>query len=301
MDESGADVSEPNGGVSRALWRMLEFLHSTVYYAPERPEIYAELGFKGGWMGYFATRSGALGQVPPSVVTACFYGFAPRMVERALPDAWEYATPSQAIDGRYEVFHRASTRLLGADVGRWASSTLADELVTTVDGIAPHGSPMFAAHANLEKPAPVHLRLFWAAAALREYRGDAHIAALRLRGILPVESHILMVALGLVPRDQRNYRGWTEEEWAAGVASLTERGWLDAAGGVTREGQRRRSQIERDTDRVSALAWENRDDQWRVEMVGQLAPLVGQLVTGGAVPFPNGMGVAPVPELAVPR
>jgi len=108
---------------------MLEFLHSMVYYTPERSEVYGRLGFKGGWMGYFATRSAALGQVPPPVVTACFYGFAPRMVERALPDAWTYATPSQAIAARYEVFDRASTRLLGPDVDRWASKALADDLV----------------------------------------------------------------------------------------------------------------------------------------------------------------------------
>ncbi|MDQ3480261.1 MAG: hypothetical protein M3423_02835 [Actinomycetota bacterium] len=301
MEEGGGDVPEGNGGVVRALWRMLEFLHSTVYFAPERPEVYASLGFKGGWMGYFATRSAALGQVPPPMVTACFYGFAPRMVERALPDAWTYATPTQAIAARYEVFHRASTRLLGRDVDRWANKVLAEKLVAAVADVPPFGSPMFAAHGSLECPPSAHLKLFWAAAALREYRGDAHIAALRLAGVEPVESNVLMAALGLVPSDQRKYRGWTDEEWAAGVASLSERGWLDATGDVTREGHRRRSLIERDTDRLSARAWAERDDTWMADTVNQLGPLVGQLVTGGAVPFPNGIGVAPVPELAVPR
>lgn len=294
-------MSDGNGGVARTLWRMLEFFHSVVYYAPERPEIYSSLGFKGGWMAYFATRSAALGKVPPAVVTACFYGFAPRMVERALPDAWSFATPEQAVAARYEVFHRASTRLLGQDIDRWASPALAAQLVSAVADGPPYGSPMFAAHASLERPSAPHLQMFWAAAALREYRGDAHITALRLAGVDPVESHVLMAALGLVPSEQRCYRGWSEPEWTAAVASLAERGWVDTAGDVTREGQRRRSLIERDTDRLSAAAWRTRDDRWLTDTVNKLGPLIGQMVTGGAVPFPNGMGVAPVPELAVPR
>lgn len=301
VGRDGADVSERHGGVTRTLWRMLEFLHSTVYYAPERPEVYDKLGFKGGWMGYFATRSAALGEVPPALVTACFYGFAPRMVQRALPDAWSYATPQQALDARYEVFHRASTRLLGPTVNKWADPYLADDLIDVVAGADPAGSPLFATHAGLAVPTETHLRLFWAATALREYRGDAHIAALRQAGVRPVESHALMVALGLVPADHRNYRGWNEDEWNAGVDALKERGWLDSAGQVTIEGQRCRSRIERDTDRMSVSAWSNRDDQWMVDTMSRLAPIVGQIVTGGGVPFPNGMGVAAVPELAVPR
>ena len=301
VGEGGLAVPEWNGGATRALWRMLEFLHSSVYYAPERPEVYNTLGFKGGWMAYFATRSAALGQVSPAVVTACFYGFAPRMVQRALPDAWAYSTPDQAVAARYEVFHRAATRLLGADVSRWAKEALARDLTVAVRTIDPAGSPLFAAHASLPTPPESHLALFWAATALREFRGDAHITALRQAGVGPVESHVLMVALGLVPHDQRGYRGWTEEEWEGGVQALIERGWLDNRGEVTREGQRCRSMIERDTDRISAVAWSGREDQWAIDAMNRLAPIVGQMVTGGAVPFPNGMGVAAVPELAVPR
>lgn len=294
-------MTDRDGGVTRTLWRLLEVLHSVIYYAPERPVVYDAVGFKGGWMAYFATRSAALGEVPPAVVTACFYGFAPRMVERALPDAWRHATPADAVAARYEVFHRASTRLLGPAVDEWADASLADDVASVVHDVAPAGSPMFAAHASLDIPVPTHLRLFWAAAALREYRGDAHIAALRAAGIGPVESHVLMVALGLVPPEQRTFRGWDEDEWRDGVAALVDRGWLDAQGEVTREGHRGRSAIERETDLMSMAAWTGRDDRWLSDAVNRLAPLAGQVVTGGGIPFPNGIGVAAVPELAVPR
>jgi hypothetical protein len=39
-------------------------LHATVYFAPEGPEAYRALGLKGGWVGYFATRSAALAGAP---------------------------------------------------------------------------------------------------------------------------------------------------------------------------------------------------------------------------------------------
>ncbi|MBC3190149.1 hypothetical protein H7X46_03610 [Pseudonocardia sp. C8] len=41
----------------RALWRLVEAYHALVYYAPERAPAYTALGLKGGWMGYFASRS----------------------------------------------------------------------------------------------------------------------------------------------------------------------------------------------------------------------------------------------------
>ena len=94
------------------LWRLVEAYHTLVYFAPERSEVYSALGLKGGWMGYFASRSAALGVVPPDVVTACFFGFAPRMVERALPDAWRWTTPEEAVAARLTVFGLAVRRHL---------------------------------------------------------------------------------------------------------------------------------------------------------------------------------------------
>ena len=92
---------------SPTIWRLLEIYHSVVYFATETTEEYRGLGLKGGWMGYFASRAGALGAVPAPVVTACFYNFKHQMVSRALPDAWKYTTPEQACQARLRVFDRA--------------------------------------------------------------------------------------------------------------------------------------------------------------------------------------------------
>ena len=140
-------------------------------------------------MGYFATRSAALGDVPPPVVTACFFGFADAMVSRALSDAWRYTTPELALTARYEVFDAASTRLLGTKASASSVADVAVRLGTVVGELMPHGRPMFAAHAQAKRPTEPHLELFWAATALREYRGDAHIAALQAAQIPPAASN----------------------------------------------------------------------------------------------------------------
>jgi hypothetical protein len=252
-------------------------------------------------MGYFATRSAALGTVPPPVVTACFFGFAEAKVGRSLPDAWRYTSPELALTARYEVFDSASTRLLGARTSTSSVTDVAACLSTVVDELAPHGRPMFAAHAHAARPHAPHVRLFWAATALREYRGDGHIAALQASDIGPVESNVLMTAMRLTPNDQRSYRGWTEMEWDDATASLVSRGWLRSDGTMTREGHRRRADIERMTDLLVAPAWAGMDENELGGLIEVMGGLVGAFVTAGEVPYPNGIGVPPVAELAVPR
>lgn len=284
----------------RALWRLIEVYHALVYFAPERSAVYDALGLKGGWMGYFATRSAALGTPPADVVTACFYGFAPRMVERALPDAWTFTTPSAALAARLQVFDKAMRRLVGDLLldteERSLSVRLGARLGDIVDSLPSAGAPLFAAHRASARPDAPHLYLFWATTALREYRGDAHVAALRAASVDPVESNALMAALGLAPPDQRRYRGWTEAEWADAADRLRARGWLDADGHVTPLGHQDRTAIEALTDTMTARAWEELSDG-EVRAVGNdLSSVAGPIITSGAVPYPNGMGMAPMAE-----
>ena len=99
--------------VARRMWRALETLHMTVYFAPEPREAYRRAGLRGGWMGYFASRSAAMGPVPAEVVMATFYNFHPRMVRRAIPDAWGFAAPERVLAARVEGADAALRRLLG--------------------------------------------------------------------------------------------------------------------------------------------------------------------------------------------
>ncbi|HEX2176761.1 MAG TPA: hypothetical protein VHG70_12710 [Nocardioidaceae bacterium] len=284
-----------------ALWRLVETYHAVVYFAPERAGHYEALGLKGGWMGYFASRSGALGVVPPEAVTACFYNFKHTLVARALPDAWTYTTPALACQARLAVFDQAIRRLLGELSTGAAVREAAEVAVAAVDGCDLAGRPLSAAHAAQPVPEDPHLALFWAAAVLREFRGDGHNIALAHAGVGGCEAHVLMCALGLVPADQRRFRGWDDDDWSAATARLQDRGWLDDSGHITAAGRRARAEIERVTDRLSETPWRHLGADRSDRLREQLTPLAARIVTGGGVPYPNGMGVPCAPELAATR
>src|SRR5512142_457318 len=84
----------------RRLWMLLEPLHAVTYFAPQPRQAFQDAGYRGFWRGYFAGRAAPLGPVAAAPVAALFYGFAPRMVARALPSVWDLAPPSAALAGR---------------------------------------------------------------------------------------------------------------------------------------------------------------------------------------------------------
>jgi hypothetical protein len=126
-------------------------------------------------MGYFASRSAALGTPGPRLVTALFYGFAPRMVERALPRAWELADPARVLDVRLGLARSALAGRAG-DVQGLADA--ADRLEAALAGLDVAGRPLAAAHLDVPVPGKPLSRVWHAATVLREYRGDGHVAAL---------------------------------------------------------------------------------------------------------------------------
>src|ERR687895_487211 len=197
--------------LERELWRILEAVHAAVYFVPEAKATYGELGLRGYWMGYFASRSAPLGTPGPRLVTALFYGFAPRMVERALPDAWQLTDPARVLDTRLELARSA----LGGHTGDGLAAA-AERLTAVLGGLDVAGRPLAAAHLDVQVPTDPLGRLWHAATVLREYRG------------------------------------WTEQEWADAAERLRSRGLLDEAGEKTSLGRELRAEIERSTDRSAA-------------------------------------------------
>ncbi|NUT95311.1 MAG: hypothetical protein HOY78_25120, partial [Saccharothrix sp.] len=109
----------------RALWLRFETYHDVTYFTPESRAVTDALGCKGGWMGYFAMRAAPLGAAAPETVTAAFYSFHPRMAARALPDAWEVASPERFLAARLEGADGALRRMLPTlDVGEAAELAL---------------------------------------------------------------------------------------------------------------------------------------------------------------------------------
>jgi hypothetical protein len=276
---------------ARLVWQYGEPIHAVLFFAPETRAATDGLGLKGGWMSYFGCRAAPLGAVSAPVVTSIFYGFHPGRVERAVPDAWTHAEPGQLVDARLSAMDAALGRLLGEaidgpDVRRAAS--LAMEAVHATDF---SGRPLGAANAALADPGAPHLQLWQALGAMREHRGDGHVACLVANQVGPCESLVMQAATGRSERESlRSNRGWSEDEWHAAAARLRERGWIDDDERPTPSGVKARDAIEAATDRLAAPFVAPLGDR-AVELVEAMRPLAERIMAAGQVPTLNNMGL----------
>ena len=290
-----SELTERVGDVNlaRAVWQLGEPLHAVIYFAPERRAATDELGLKGGWMSYFGCRAAPLGAVEAPVVAALFFNFAPRMVARAIPDAWRYASPAALLDARVAATDRALRRVLGDETVRAAGVARAAELASAaVAGCDMIGRPMGAANQAVPAPDEPHLRLWQALTAIREHRGDGHVHCLVTAGVVPSEALVLQAATGRSPEDGlRSNRGWGDDDWAAAAEALADRGLVDGHGRITAAGIELRQRIEDDTDRLAAPIVTAIGDDAAEELVSLLRPLATAVMDAGAVPAHNNMGV----------
>jgi hypothetical protein len=289
---SAAAPAAGGSAMARRMWQALETLHMTVYFAPEPRDAYRRAGLRGGWMGYFASRSAAMGPVPAEVVVATFYNFHPRMVHRAIPDAWRFAPPEAVLAARLEGADATLRRLLGG----WAEGPEAAEAAAlgrrAMEGRDPAGRPLFAAHAALGWPEQPHLALWHAATLYREFRGDGHVACLLADGVDGCEAHVLAAGAGQLPGAfLREYRGWSEEEWAAAATRLRARGLVTGDGRLTEAGRATRAAIEDRTDDLAMDPWRHLGEQGCARLLDLLGRPTRLTVQGRGVPFPNPVGL----------
>jgi hypothetical protein len=282
--------------LARRAWQALEPCHAMVYFAPEPRVAFDLLGFKGYWMGYFASRSAAMGPVPAAVVTATFYSFHPGMVARAIPTAWSIASPAQVLKARAETAGSALRHLLAEAATSPEMEEAAALLRDAAAAMSPLGRPLFAGHAALGWPSEPHRALWHGATLLREHRGDGHVATLMTHGIDGCEANVLLVATGRAARATvQPRRGWSDDEWAAATSRLTERGLLDKAGQLTGEGVRLHQDVEDRTDELAMAPWRHLGAE-RADRLLTLAEGFGRrIVVAGGVPAdnPTGLPVSP--------
>ncbi|MGH9073204.1 MAG: SCO6745 family protein [Acidimicrobiales bacterium] len=277
--------------LARRLWTAIEPYHVLVYFAPEARGAYRQIGLKGYWMGYFASRAAPMGPVPPEVVTATFFNFHPAMVRRAVPDAWSFAPLDRILAARSEVADAALRRILGEDVASPAVREAAQLGRQAAEAADPAGRPLFAGHASLPWPDDPHLALWHAATLLREHRGDGHTASLLTSGLDGCQAHVTLVAAGGQVRGtiQPN-RGWSDEDWGRAEDDLRRRGWLDAGGALTQVGREGREAVEHRTDELAMGPWERAGAGATERLVELVTPLSARIVASGEVPVPNPAG-----------
>lgn len=270
-----------------AFWQAVEAIHDPVYFSPRAAERYAALGLKGFWMGYFASRSAAVGTPGPNLVTALFHGFAPAKVARALPDAWALARPDAVLGARSESAREALADLVNDNIGE-VNAHLSEIKARTIFS----GKPLAAAHAELPESTDPVTRLWHHATWLRELHGDAHIAVLTAAGIDGATANALASAIGLVPPGQRESRGWSEEAWDDAFEQLHMRGWVDELRMPTDAGRAARERIEETTHRVANAAIGDREATARaIAATDSLVAIARRIAEAGILPYPNPTGV----------
>jgi len=286
--------------LARNLWQLFEPFHAVVYFAPEKRDIYARAGLKGGWMGYFASRAAAMGPVGPEVVTATFYNFHPAMVARAIPDAWRFSAVADVLEARLEIADLALRRLFGDEIASDEFAEAADLGMKAARAQSYSGRPLFAAHAGLEPAGTPHLHLWQAATLLREHRGDGHVSALVSESVDGCEANVLMAAAGLVSaEEQKSFRGWSEQEWNDAGNRLRERGWLNSEG-LTREGRSARARIERTTDELAMPVLHAFGKTGLERFSTIMSRMRDVLMARAEIPFPNPIGLPQPARLPSP-
>jgi hypothetical protein len=292
-----ADTSTIDAHVARRMWHALEPYHAMIYFAPEARDAYTAAGLKGYWMGYFASRAAAMGSVQANVVAAVFYNFHPRMVGRAIPDAWRFSLPEAVLAARYGAADAALRRLLGEAVSSSEVAEAATLARRAVEACQVAGRPLFAGHLALPCPEAPHMVLWHAATLLREYRGDGHMAALLANGLDGCEAHLTLVGTGAVPREAvQPHRGWSDEEWDAAATRLRERGLLDDGNMLTPRGAAVRLAVEELTNQLAEPPWHHLGKADCERLYALASSLSDKIVRSGGIPIPNPMGLSWPPE-----
>lgn len=278
--------------VARRAWMALEPCHAVAYFAPQVREHLTAVGLKGGWMCYFASRAAPMGAASASAVTAAFCYFHPRLVARAIPDAWALATPPDITTARFAGVDAAYQPVLDDAEVRTAIDEAAGLARAAAEAADTDGRVLAKATASLEWPDQPHLTLFHAMSVLREHRGDGHVAAIVSAGLRGVEALVLAAATGASPAELlQTARGWSQQEWDDAVETMQARGLVDD--GPTDLGLTLHDDIEARTDVLATGPW-NALGSDRTERLIELGRLISaRLVDTTGFPFPNPIGLPP--------
>jgi hypothetical protein len=275
--------------LARRLHDRIEPVHAVTYFAPEARAALDGLGFRGFWMGYFAARSAPLGTVPAGVVTAAFYNFAPERVARAVPAAWEIASPEQALVARRE---SAVAALRRSGVTDDEASAVADLAATALAGADVGGRVLFAANQAMAWPRAPLARLWHATTLFREHRGDGHVAVLTAAGVSGRECNVLHAVAGGVPAEMiKRSRDYDDAQWTHHLEALRRRGLIDDATGLTHAGRDLKSQIEDSTDALALPLLDALTDSDVESLFRALTPITRKVVAAGDVPAATPMGL----------
>ena len=266
-----------------------------VYFSPECHAAYAALGFNpspGDANGvalpdgaaYFTSRGSVMGQVHGTVVAAAFGVFNPAVVVPAVTYGWTLTDATTICTARTDGALAQLRRILGDEPD--GLHRVVQLLLTAIEPLRPYGKPLFAGISALPMPEPP-LGVAWHLGdMLREYRGDAHIAAWSGGGFDPPEIGLLTeLYWGLPARSYVRTRAWTSDDLDAAQERLRSRGLLEADGSaMTEAGWAAREAVEVQTDQMCRPLTDALGEDGE-ELVALLAPWGAEIrAQGGYLP-----------------
>jgi hypothetical protein len=265
--------------MARRMFELVEPIGVIPYSADEPNETMFALGFTNYWDIYFAGRAAPLGIVPPEVVDALFYNFAPGEVARHIPKVWRTTTPEAAIAARRAGCANALRRILADHIDSPEFARATELLMKAATSAPIHGRPMYAALRALDAPEDVVTRLFHAGSLLREHRGDGHIAALLNEGVGGTEAHVLLALDMDMPAEKfGRIHHLPAAQLAAVIDGMRDRGLIGNDGWLSAEGRAVKQRVEDLTDDLAAKPYESLEPAELDELISILEPLAALLI-----------------------
>jgi hypothetical protein len=277
---------------ARTLGATLEPVTGQVYFSPECHQAYAAMGFGpspaevGGVAmpdgpAYFCSRGSVLGQVPGEVVAAAFGVFNPAVVVPLVAMGWAKVSADEICAARTQGAVGQLDRIFGGAPDGLARAT--ELLERANDPLRPEGRPLYAGLVGRGMPGDPVGDMWRLADRLREFRGDAHIAAWSAAGFDATEIGLLTeLYWGLPMRTYIRTRAWSDADLDEAEARLEERG-LVADGAFTAEGRAAREQLEALTDELCRPIIEGLGDDFD-ELVAIVGPWSERVKAAGGYP-----------------
>jgi hypothetical protein len=266
--------------MARKMFELVEPIGLLPYSADEPNETMFGLGFTNYWDTYFAGRAAPLGHAAAEVVDALFYNFAPGEVARHIPKVWSTTTPEAALTARETGCANALRRILGDRLESPAVARVTELLLEAALSAPLEGRPMYAALRALPVPADAVVRLFRAAALLREHRGDGHIVALMSEGIARLEAHVLLALDMDLPAEKfGRIHHLPHAQIVAVIDGMRDRGLIGEDGWLTEQGHAVKRRVEALTDTLAAPPYESLEPGDLDELRSLLEPLAELLIS----------------------
>jgi hypothetical protein len=198
--------------------------------------------------------------VAGDVVAAAFGVFNPAVVVPAVDYGWSLTDAATICDARTDGAVAQLTRILGEEPD--GVQRARELLLRACDPLRPEGRPLFAGLHSLGLPGSPLADMWRAADMLREYRGDAHVAAWTAVGFDATEIGLLTeLYWGLPMGTYIRTRAWSDEQQDAAKDRLRGRGLLDGDA-FSDAGREAREAVEVATDAQCRAAIEQLEDDF---------------------------------------